>query len=269
MKTLWTFGDSFTYCSGYNISTELHLLPKEIKEKLNNIPYRDQIDIVLTYLPNLSLYRETLSIDGVLLWPEIVAQSTGVGRLENLGSPGLSNLGIIDVFTTHISKFKKGDIVIVGTTRGDRLDVPVGGFDKGGSRVMPCSGLDVAFEYKDSEATKAHCDFKEFTQEQYNALVDYRYSILTRDRGYDLEYRYRDILKNIGRYLVEKGISFWTWDSSLWTEFESIDGFTNRRVRDGHWSHNGFRDFAKFVLDSAGSGIFNLDSKEYRKYLSK
>jgi hypothetical protein len=267
MKTLWTFGDSFTYCSGYNIKTEVGLLPKEIKDKFKSLTTQQQLSVVLEYLPNLESYRELLNIEGVEMWPEIIAQNTGMVQIKNLGSPGASNLSIIDTLSENLSEIKRGDIVVVGTTRGDRLDVPTGGFDKTGSRrVTPTSGLDLAFGYKDSQSTIDYCDFKEFTQEQYDILVDYRYSILTRGRAYDLERFYMNIIINIGKSIFNKGAQLYTWDSSLWTEFESIDKYTDRRVRDGHWSHNGFKDFATFILDSTNRGIFNLDKQEYVKY---
>lgn len=269
MSTLWTFGDSFTYGSGYNFNLEFKMLPQGIKEMWEYGTKKEKVNAVVEYLPHMLPIRELLLQEGVRLWPEIIQQAIGATDLKNYGKPGASNLNILKELTGCLLDIKSGDTVVIGTTRGNRLDVPIPlGFSRTNtSQIVTCAGLDVAFAHKDDKSTNDHYDFSKFTEEQYRSIVDYRYNVLTKEGGYVLELYNKNILLNIAKLLIGNNIRMYVWDSTLWTQFESIDKATNGRIRDGHWSFEGYTQFSKFLLSCMESNDIDINSELHSNWL--
>lgn len=89
-RSLWAFGDSFTYGNG--------CLQRD--EYYQNYPPREQDKI----------------------WAQHVADHYNA-TLKNYGDGGIGNAEIIDRFVSHFDYFKPGDIVIIGSSDSTRFPV--------------------------------------------------------------------------------------------------------------------------------------------------
>ena len=94
MKTLWTFGDSFTF--GHGCRPDGPLSEYFYEYKLN---------------------------DDDIIWPEILSKKLQC-KLINLGKCGASNDYIFDSIIENYLQIKEDDIVIVNKTFSQRFDVP-------------------------------------------------------------------------------------------------------------------------------------------------
>lgn len=94
MKTLWTFGDSFTFGHGCRPDGPLSEYFYEYKSK-----------------------------DDDLIWPEILSKKLGY-RLINLGKCGASNDYIFDSIIDNYFRIKEDDIIVINKTFFQRFDVP-------------------------------------------------------------------------------------------------------------------------------------------------
>lgn len=271
MQKLWTFGDSYTYCSGYNYNLEYSTLTHDIRQKLDALPKESFLNSLFKYREGLKLYRELLMLPDIELWPNLVAKRLGVKQVNNKGVPGFSNEQILDSLIGNLGSIEPGDIVVIGTTRGGRLTVPVGNLDtRNNVRTTSCAVLDVLFRDIAPESTPHRVDakfydFSEFSKEQYLSLVDYRYNVLTTERSYDLELSYVSTLKKLASYLSSLNVKVLIWDSTLWNEYENIGAYTQQRISDGHWSHNGFKDFSKLISHCIEKGVEHIDVKVKNK----
>lgn len=94
MKTLWTFGDSFTFGHGCRPDGPLS-----------------------------EYYYEYKSNEDDIIWPEILSKKLN-SNLVNLGECGVSNDYIFDRIIENYSQIKENDFVIVNKTFPQRFDVP-------------------------------------------------------------------------------------------------------------------------------------------------
>jgi hypothetical protein len=93
MKTLWTFGDSFTYGNGCDV---------------DDLYYID-------YFKN-----------GDKIWPQWLSELLNI-NLKNCGVGGYSNDMILDSIIDNWKDIKKGDVVLIGFTYPHRFDAPIDG----------------------------------------------------------------------------------------------------------------------------------------------
>jgi hypothetical protein len=93
MKTLWTFGDSFTEGTGCGIDDE---------------------------------YYKNYFKKGDKTWPVWLSELLNT-NLKNCGKGGYSNDMILDSIITNWQDIEKGDIIFIGFTYPHRFDVPVNG----------------------------------------------------------------------------------------------------------------------------------------------
>ena len=94
MKTLWTFGDSFTFGHGCRPDGPLP-----------------------------EYFHEYKSNDDDIIWPEILSKKLEC-KLVNLGKCAASNDYIFDSIVENYLQIKEDDIVIVNKTFPHRFDVP-------------------------------------------------------------------------------------------------------------------------------------------------
>jgi len=92
MKTLWTFGDSFTEGTGCGIDDEYH---KNYFKK------------------------------GDKTWPVWLSELLNT-NLKNCGKGGYSNDMILDSIIDNWKNINKGDIIFIGFTYSHRFDIPIG-----------------------------------------------------------------------------------------------------------------------------------------------
>ena len=59
---------------------------------------------------------------------------------------------------------------------------------------------------------------------------------------------FEEQIYSIKHELIKRGVDFFYWEHSDVYKFESIEKETNGKIKDGHFSWHGHKDFAKYFL---------------------
>ena len=212
MSTLWTFGDSMTFCHGCN--DECH---SNIKED---------------YL----LYKK----EGDNIWPNHLGKLLNY-KVNNFGKNGASNDYIFDSIIENFDLIKENDIVIINMTLFGRIDVPIGD--------TAYNVYDVFSSYEGAKnliGNTGNSKDKEIVETIINFQYYFSNHIFYKNRH---KKRFEFIKK---RLLNEKKIKFiYLWsleeDNGIYASFETIYKATNGIVNDTHFSFNGNLNFAHFL----------------------
>jgi len=159
----------------------------------------------------------------------------------NLGDPGCCNLTILSRILNELEHIKAGDTVVVGNTSPLRDLVP----SKDRSKLIDQKLFD-SKPYKDSLAFGN----KELSQ----LLINYCISI--KDSNIELwNSFYVSMFLGLVRYFKSRDIKSLLWDYSVWSEetspgmkFENIKEHSVGKYYDLHWSFNGHRDVASWII---------------------
>jgi hypothetical protein len=199
MNTLWTFGDSFTFGHGCRLEGPL-------TEYCSN--YKKEDDDV---------------------WPNHLGNLLNT-KVKNFGECGASNDFIIDSIIDNWDDISENDIVIIGVTYHNRIDVPI--HDK----------LQAPFIDEDFLNNNVKYD-----EEQIQTLINFQYHFT-----YNKLYKVRHLKRFdfLVKELKKKKITTFVWDVEYMqytTRFEKIATATNDKISDYHFSFKGHKDFADMV----------------------
>lgn len=180
-------------------------------------------------------YYEKYGRPGDKIWTEIVANAFDCNEV-NLGVPGRGNIEILRCILDNKDNIKSDDIVIVGATDGARVQ----SFITIDGKVLPTSFTHWMIDY--------------FPWKERGLDQDYVDSL----KGYMVNCRLRFIEDhcNYDKKLIEDVISLINpkqsliWSPVLWNKFENIAVHTNDVIYDFHWSFNGHKQMAEWVLDN-------------------
>ena len=248
MNKLWVFGDSFSYGTGINFTLEENTAKSQLQindSEWNNYSAEEKERAVFKYSPHALKFKPIGIFSGVKIWGQIVADTFGLS-LANQALPGFTHEQILKRIIYNLPLISKGDMVIVGTTRGQRMWVPIGEFDKSEPKMGSSCAIDVSFEFEKEYKELGFYDYSKFTKEQYLALVDYRYKVLAPYQEL-VEEEWGCIYDSIFEYLKLKDVLGFRWKSERWDEYESFSR-SKYQIKDGHWSPQGNLDFAKWIL---------------------
>ena len=212
MKNIWFFGDSFTDGTQCNSGDEYYeSYPELVGEK----------------------------------WTTIVSREMeGIEQLKSL--PACSIHYILKELILNLSKFKKDDIVILSGTIIERLDTYA---------IWHKNEKEISEDIRNKIISKPI---------MYELLEEKKYSgiISLKRRVNLLEYMEHNIfpyvqyikkdfeeqIYSIKHELIKRGVDFFYWEHSDVYKFESIEKETNGKIKDGHFSWKGHKDFAKYFL---------------------
>ena len=249
MNTLWVFGDSFSYGTGINFQLEIDVAKSQFLFKdidWDSLSMTQQEEYVYKYSPNSTKFKRIGVFNEYKTWADRLADHYSC-KLENHAYPGYTHEQILKNLLKFLPSMKAGDKVVIGTTRGQRMWVPIGDFHKGGSKMGSSCALDVAFEHEDQYRKNGTYDYSQFTKEQHRVLVDYRYSILS-PKAEVVEEEWKCIFNSLLDYLLTRNITGICWGSNYWEIYESFDR-SNYGIQDGHWTPKGNKDFYIHILN--------------------
>lgn len=215
MKTLWTFGDSFTNGYGY-IDDGTYVYEDDSHKKY--IKYKTESDDI---------------------WPNLLSKRLNC-NLKNLSEGGFSNDKILDSIFDSISQFEKDDIVIISRTFNSRFDVP----DINTSSYFKTIHGERLQLIKDKMEHMYDINDKFEQQTILNFGVLFMGNSLYKKRN-DLRFQ---SFEQIIQKLVSKVI-IWDVDSEFRKSFETIAHHTHHEINDYHFSYNAHRQIFEYFYN--------------------
>lgn len=184
------------------------------------------------------------------LWVELVAEKFNCS-IVNLSGTGKSNEDIIYNVLDFLPNKEKNDIVLIGTTSASRTNF----FLKDGSNYN-FSGRKATLSYKELSkeinnrppSLNSGINLNDFTEVEFDSLSKYVVNIKV--PYYDKWDKYYTTLYNNIENLFNSNVHVWSY--KIWDKFESISQHTNGKIEDSHWSWNGHKDFANYLIPIIG-----------------
>jgi IS1 family transposase len=174
-------------------------------------------------------YYEKYYTEGCLKWTEIVAkQYNAVER--NCGTRGLGNIEILDRLLTQGENILPNDVVIVGASDGSRTM----SFQNTAINTITTSVNHWLLE-NDTQLDK------EYRDSMINYVVNCRMPFFKRHEAYDTDL----MIKTLN---IIKPSQYVVWGTDKWPEFELISNQTNKEINDNHWSYNGHKQMADWII---------------------
>ena len=164
----------------------------------------------------------------------------------NVGVPGCDNETILSKITENLIHFHKGDFVIIGNTSPLRGLTP----SNDGTKLI----------YQKLFDSKPYSESKGYSDNQASEILQ-KYCIKFKS-GYEELWssHYNKMFLDIIKYLKTKDITALLWDYSVWSEeiepgmrFENIEQHTKGDIYDLHWSFEGHRKVAEWIVEGLNS----------------
>ena len=154
------------------------------------------------------------------IWPKIVSDKLGL-ELKNKGTGLFSNDKILDSMVEYYRLVEAGDVVIIGSTFYSRFDVPYNG------RLITLSPTNLPEDGSDLLNKMIVLMDSDLLKQRHTSRVDF----------------FKGLFK-------QKGAACIVWEvDTQWMQYESIKDASNEAIYDLHWSFNGHRDFANYILN--------------------
>jgi len=224
VNTIWFFGDCFTW--GFGAQSN------QVNDSLG-----------LSHDPYFKLKKHNDK-----LWTEIVAEKLNMKEVKPWFGVGAFPW-IIDIFLNRIEKMKSGDIVIFGDTVPDGVLA----YNRLKDKVASLNCND--FHHND-------CYFRS-EEEKEKTLPFIEYHKIPHQQKWT-EF-YKNQVEKISKEILNRGIKTFYWSHDIWKKedrFETITEATDGKIVDPHFSWNGHREMAEYIL-----GLVKNDSYIGKKSL--
>jgi uncharacterized protein YozE (UPF0346 family) len=191
--------------------------------------------------------------DGDTYWTNIISEKLGL-ELHNFGYGSLSNDRILDSIIENIDLINTGDVVIVGKSFNNRFDIP---------NPYEFEKPDIIHNFKTISPHSIDILISEgFSKSEAESIIFYGhvYDDTAFIKRHDLRFKF------IEKYLKNKKIYdviFWEV-GSMWNKYENIKTATNNKINDLHWSFEGHRKFADFIINEIENKKLIPKRKQFR-----
>ena len=212
MRTIWTFGDSFTNGYGY-IDDGTYVYENESHKKY--IKYKKESDDV---------------------WPNLLSKELNY-NLKNLSKGGFSNDKILDSIFENINQFEKDDIVIISRTFNSRFDVP----------DIKTSSYFKTIHGERLQLIKDNMKFMYDIDDKFEQETILNYGVLF--MGNPLYKQRNDLRFKSFEKIIEKlvyRVIMWDVDSEFRKSFETISQHTQNEMKDYHFSYNAHKQIFEY-----------------------
>ena len=215
----WFFGDSFTYGHGC--------------------------------LPGDEYYEHTIK-NIQATWTTLVANELKLKEI-NKGIPGNSTPYIIKQIIDNLINFNTDDTLIISDTHSTRTILynrRIKEIQPVATEIIHCQDL--------NKNSKHFLESYFSTKEEKRIYVEYLYNFIYREESSWNSY-YENQLNSLLLHLNKLGIDTYFWSHKIWTpkiRFNTIAQETKGKIKDGHWSWQGHKDFAEYLLK-------RIDKKDY------
>jgi hypothetical protein len=215
MKTLWTFGDSFTFGHG-------------CREDCNSGLYEK--------------YKSYKSADDDI-WPNKLSKLLQM-NLKNLGVNGYCNNLIIDSIIDNYDFIQDGDCVIIGKSSSARNHIP---YNDNLYTILSPHELT-----KTNNKLSRH--FDEFEPEIVETIINFQYYFSDSKFYKEQQDKRIQFLVN-RLYNEKKVKKCIVWDLDIRKQFPTIIQETNGKITDYHFSWKGHSQFTKYLFSQFNANI--------------
>jgi hypothetical protein len=215
MKTLWTFGDSFTFGHG-------------CREDCNSGLYEK--------------YKSYKSADDDI-WPNKLSKLLQM-NLKNLGVNGYCNNLIIDSIIDNYDFIQDGDCVIIGKSSPARNHIP---YKNNLYTILSPHELT-----KTNNKLSRH--FDEFEPEIVETIINFQYYFSDSKFYKEQQDKRIQFLVN-RLYNEKKVKKCIVWDLDIRKQFPTIIQETNGKITDYHFSWKGHSQFTKYLFSQFNANI--------------
>lgn len=180
------------------------------------------------------LYYEKYKKEGDEIWTKLVADHLGYNE-KNLGVQGIGNIEILRMILDNKDNIKSDDAVIVGATDGTRVQTFI--IEE---KVVPISLNHWMIDSYPWHLKGLDQDFVD-SLKQY--MVNCRLRYINDHIKFDMK-----LIEDVIALIKPKYYVGWLPD--LWNNFEFISKHTNNEIYDFHWSFNGHRQMAEWIISN-------------------
>ena len=252
-KNGWFFGDSFT--SGFGLNFDHEIKEMNVSHNKSNVPLIDQIPNHLWDNNPYVKFKNHKEEYKFSIWPHLIAKHYGL-EYNNYGVSGGSNDEILFNIISQLKNINEGDYIFIGMTIPHRFMIPINNLlnDK------PLVSTQIDWINGNSSNNLENYAFN-FTDNDKEVIINFLHDIVLKHQHHYGSH-FLKIFSNLQEYFIEKNVNCLIWDWTLWSDFQSIQKWTNDKIKDGHWSPKGHEDFFNFL-------ILNIEKKEEIKILKK
>lgn len=181
-------------------------------------------------LPNQSYYEQYRK-DGDKIWVDWIKDTFEIECIND-GVPGASNDMILDSIIRRWDEIKEGDLVFIGKTLSGRFDVPLD------DRLEP-----IRYHFRGKQLDELR---EKLTPEQLETIINFQF-YFSEHSLYEERHnsRYKFIIERLNE---KKTNTFFWYIFSEHKKYETIVEATKGKILDDHWSFNGHKNFADYVI---------------------
>lgn len=232
MAKIWFFGDSFTAGSGLSFK---EYIDKSSSNYIENLDiYNDSHWGRIEYFNKFTNWKNTYEDH---IYPNYFSKSLNLDFI-NRGEGGASNDRIIHKIFSDLKDFTSDDIIVIGMTAYARVLVP----SKEKSKLMQHAGSDGNFTFIQGGINKGTFNAEE-------SIINFCHDVLVKNDKAVFLY-YSELFENIRKSLLSKVKAVMVWDYYHWDYYQQIDVWSKGSVEDKHWSPNGHKVFADYLLEN-------------------
>jgi len=232
MNKLWCFGDSFTSAHGINFD-ELNR-----ESSINRYGWKpfdlDDSSTLWTKHDHFKKYKEYKNSYKDSTFGNYLSNHFNL-KLINEAESGSSNDRIIHNIFQNLSEFNSEDVIIIGMTSYVRVLIPSG------------TGLGVAGKIRSRGKKSFVTRGPSWNSDFHKAVTNFCHDVLAVNEDLIEEY-YMDLFLKIRKSLLKSVKRVILWDKTLWGDYQSIKEW--KGIDDDHWSPEGHKDFANFVIEN-------------------
>ena len=220
-------------------------------------------------------YTELENITWESSWPYTLSNYIGTDLVVD-AMGGWSNMDILSRVLSSMDKFTKEDIIVIGTTEGQRLMLPsINEFHteqnlhknskskKWSSRAKGYTLVGVPTSLAANEYEKAS---DENLKRKWQSVVNFQYEFYIPYRSF---YETFWIDKNIIPLVkhLQKNFRVVLWKRNFWNKFKTWADEGKEFGNDKHWSLEGQEKFARFIFNCIDKKDYFPNDDSYHKWL--
>ena len=232
MAKVWFYGDSFTAGAGLNFKEYMDKTSSNFIENLDI--YNDLHWSKIEYLNQFTNWKNTYEDH---IYPNYFSKSFNLDFV-NRGERGASNDRIIHKIFPDLKDFTSDDIIVIGMTDYARVLVP----SKAKNKLMQHAGAAGNYTFIQGGINRWSSNAKE-------SIINFCHDILHKNEK-TVSLYYIKLFEDIRKSLLSKVKAVMVWGNYHWDHHQLIREWTEGEVDDGHWSPNGHKAFAEYLLEN-------------------
>ena len=231
MAKVWFYGDSFTAGAGLNFKEHMDKTSSNFIENLDIYDdfYWQKIDFLKKFTWKNQYEDQTFS--------NHFSKSLKLDFI-NRGERGASNDRIIHKIFPDLKDFTSDDIIVIGMTDYARVLVP----SREKNKLMQHAGAAGNFTFIQGGINRGSSNAEE-------SIINFCHDILHKNEK-TVSIYYTKLFEDIRKSLLSIVKAVMVWGNYHWDYYQLIREWTEGKVDDGHWSPNGHKAFAEYLLEN-------------------